>query len=883
MTKKVGHADLYASFIDEFIKDVDVSESTAWANETRDVSMKIRGALVDVLKGMNTKAGLYDTEFLNYCNAVKSLLTIYNFGYLPEEEIYDDASVYSQDKELILTGIKRIIAHVKDGIGYDLTPYLPKDECLEIFGAKGDVEKVVPITFSATTVFTTFIYFRRAFKRLNLFTDLDMQTENGNIMQDIVAIVAELMTDIYNYAAYGNKKFAGWGVTLDPTVSKAVTLNDTYAVVDALSRYADAFTQPGLKRDKQFTDAVDEYAKQHFGIESLTEYCIESTYKVAYNVYMDTRDVYGKKKAFYVLTKDNGDKVKYEYNSTDYDQISASSRSSALFNPLYVAMITMYGYDDKELVIRLFMDDSSLVKSYYDKYGKEIDEFAQTLNGYNDEDNHHNFEEDNEKLMNNDSKKSEEYTRATYETESNGDKEWQIYYDVARVYQKFLEKKYPEELMEIPAYRDYLYATKDAIDQVTVLYRDFENNQRLGVVDTDYVMYSELDVAVKRDNKVSIPKLNKANIAVNNLRPMLMSSKIMIVNALTKYPQSDMKSLYYAIKTKRHQKVTQGKNRSIEKKEEWLWNEDSVDMNSTARHCEAITYDYFDYYEKYELGFNAIKNLRDSLGSDVTDESVTEDGSFAPKTVTADEKRGMLKQLLLELTRQNVELVKGIYQNKLQTKENAIQDLKADKKTLVEQHDAKLAELDEQHKQKIENLESIYEDKLRRQQESLLMGDTLRAWIREEVESFFKRNMAMAVINLLNVGSRNGEMFDKTDLLELYDGEVVDGKFDFVKSVWSDIVDDCKIDPEKTAEKIDKYTAEFKHAIDFRNILSAACNGILDKEYYRKCARSELPLSERNDIVRTKYNMRRTRDKLENADEEVQYVNDTEQQVSDEE
>ena len=889
MTKKAERDNLYESFIEELIKNVDFNESTEWEKETRDVSVNIRQAISEVLDNMNeerkNKAGAYNDEFLNYCNAVKGLLTIYNFGNLPDEKVSGDnsdfASYLQKDKELILTSIKRIIDHVKNGIGYDITPYLPKDECLEIFGVKGNVGKVVPVTFSATTVFTTLVYFRRAVKRLNLFSEAELQTENGNVMNDVVAIVAELMAHFYDYAVHSSKKFSGWGVTLDANVSKAVTLSDTYAVVDALSRFADAFTQSGLKRDRTFTDAIDAYAKEHFGISAITDRCVESTYKTAYNVYMDTREVYGKKKAFYVLTKRDGDKVNYDYNGTDYDQIAASSRSSALFNPLYIAMITMYGYDDKELVIRLFMDDPSLVASYDKKYGPEIAEYAKTLRGYNDEEHKHDFEEDRKRLLANDSKKSTDYALATNETGKEGEVTWRTYYEAARVYQKFLEEKHEEELMEIPVYRDYLNATKDAIDQVAVLYREFENNQRLGVVDTDYVMYSELDVAVKRDDKVSIPKLNKANIAVNSLRPMLLSSKIMIVNALTKYPQSDMRSLYYAIKTKRHQKIKQGKNRTIEKVDEWLWNEDSVDMNSTARHCETIAYDYFDYYEKYELGFTAIRNLRKDLGSNISEDTVNKsDGSYTP-TYSAPEgsedddstatglKRQMLQKLLMELTRQNVELVKGIYQNNLQQKDREIQELKAEKNELIDVHNKDLADKDAEHKREIEKLESIHQDRLRRQQESLFMGDTMRGWIREEIESFFKRNMALAVINTLNIGSKASSMFEERYVQKLCNGEVVDGNFDFVRSVWDDIVADCLIEPAETENKIAKYTQDFKTAIAFRNMLAVACNGILDKDYYAKLAKdSSMPLTERNQRIRTKYNERRYRDKRE-EDEEV--------------
>ena len=151
-----------------------------------------------------------------------------------------------------------------------------------------------------------------------------------------------------------------------------------------------------------------------------------------------------------------------------------------------------------------------------------------------------------------------------------------------------------------------------------IAYRKFDDSQRLGIVDTDYIMFSTLDLAA---DPITISKLNKANISANYLRPLLLSSKIMIVNALTKYPQADMGDLYAAIKDSKHRKVV--KKRGARSEDiVWLWNEDTVDMNSTARHCEAIMYDYFDYYEKYELSYKSLSNLKKYYGSLISAKTV---------------------------------------------------------------------------------------------------------------------------------------------------------------------------------------------------------------------------------------------------------------------
>lgn len=861
----------YGALLSDLVKSIGKNEGFVWEKEKAAISLNIVKAVQGELSLI--KGGTCDSEFLRYCNAIKSLLIIYNFGNLPTLDDFEtensvltvgrDQDAVSEtreeciqrenrDKETIKIGIERILNHVNgDGIsanacaGYDLTPYLSADDCIQIFKpARDDGDKIIPITFSAMTVLTTLVYFRRAYKRLNMYKDEELITKEGdNLMERVIDTTADILKMIYNFvtARQGDEKFLGWGVTLSPKFTRAITLGDTYAVVDALSRFADAFTQEGIKGDEEFIDAINRRVENDGGESGFVDLCLSAVYKVALNVYGRTKEVYGKKRAFFVVTKKDGDKVRYEFPYTNYEQIASSNRSSALFNSLYTAMIAMYGYVDKEVVIKRFMEDRSLTEFYYNKYElaakdgeeetrKEISAYAANCRGYNDKKTHHVFDDDVQILLS-------ERARDEDGNVDFGDN-YKAYYDIARVFQKFLEDKHPEELSEIAEYRDFFNSTKDAIDQISLLYRDFENSQRLGIVDTDYMMYSELDVAVA--DKINLSKLNKANIAINYIRPLLLSAKIMIVNALTKYPQADLKELYHNAKNKRHIKISR---KSKDRQVEWLWNEDNVDMNSTARHCESIAYDYFDYYDKYELGFSALKNLRNSLGSINDEIDLSSD--------TSDAVGFNFKRLVIDLTGQNLDKIKDFYQRKLSDKDVEISKLQKQINDNEKKHLEEIEDVKRQSDQREEENARKFQEVLSEHRHSFEIGETARGWIREEIASYLKRISSIAIINILN-GNSNYQIFGSRDLERLLSrGGVVDANFDSVRETWDEIVKDCSEGDRQ--EKVEKYTEEFRRALMLQTILSAAYNGILENVDYTKEINGKSTLESKNKAAADKY------------------------------
>lgn len=821
---KVSQQQMFQDMLDKVIKGIDIEESTEWESKTRAVSENIREALVKQMETLRTQC---DNKFLDYCNTVKSLLAIYNFGnldYDKETDSDDESEWLTYDKQLIKEGISAIIGHVGK-YGYDLSPYVEPEESSDIFALKdGDKPE---ITLSVTTVFTTLVYFRRAVKRQKIYEENELETVDGNLMRKVEQTVSDIFVKFVRYIE--QNQYTGWGFAFN---SRSVRLSDTYAVVDAISRFDDACNKNDeLKRDQEFIDAVNKIALENYSEEAILDRCLNSMYKAAYNVYDSAKKYYGRSVFYASAVRGENDYGQLAFSKTDEEQISNSNRSSALFNPLYVAMITMYGYNDKEIVIRRFMDDFKLVRKYYNEFEVELSQkraeleqkginvvtlsdYAKKLDGFA-EHTEITFEEEVKILLKENHKKmSDDYS---------DNREWRRYYRIARVFQKYLETQQPERRMEIDQYRDYLNATNDAIDQVQILYRNFENNQRLSIVDTDYVMFSSLDINATPEG---ISKLNKANISVNNLRPMLLSSKIMIVNALTKYPQAGIEDLYNTIIESQYRK--NGSNGDKDKA--WLWNADCVDMNSTARHCEAITYDYFDYYERYELGLKAINNLKGNIGEAVSKAFDKETDQLSIKKVMSEDAMISFKYAVLDIARQNNELIRTKYQSKLKDQEQEIERLKAEK-----------AKLEEEQQKEIDAFATSRE-----------IGDTVRRWIREETDRHLTEMLSMIILNMINC--RKSVQSFTLDKLIGEDGQTEVYSAGFRNA--EELVEQIKSEYAKDRQTAcDKYDAAFRKAIEMQRLFNGALDGIMDLFGFRDL--------KNNDKMQKAYNERKQKRKTD--------------------
>lgn len=833
-------------YMDQVVRSIGVGKASEWTRKQLETSIGVRNDVVREIRDNFMKKESFDDAkirdgFLDFCNAVRVLLIVYNYGDLDFAKLDAneaakikgvDLGSEEEDKRLILLGVMKILDFVREN-GFSIAPYLKPEEMNGIFavseGEKKEEWPIIPITLSATSVFITLVYFRRAISRKNLFSEEDLIVDDKNDTKNyhllMVETVTRILRRIYDFANGGDLvregRFSGWGFTLDNSFSQTVTLSDTYAVVDAINRFSEAFDSDDKeKRDDVFLNEINQcnaeiYSDREDGeSEYFVQKCISSIYKTAFNLYKRTQRVYGTGVFYEDAVKVDG-QIRYNYYLTDYNQISSSIRSSALFNPLYVALITLYGYNDKEVVIGRFMDDPALVRKYYDEktegnVREELIAYAKELSGFERAE----FEERVDQLIKN----------APSSTKYGISYGWSELHATARVFQKFLEKKRPEELMKITEYQNYLNATKDAIDQVQVMYRNFYNGQRYGVVDTDYAVFSDLDI--KTNDALNISRLNKASIGVNSLRPILFSAKILIVNALVKYPNAEISEMYQAIINSRYRpNQKRGVKRATESDQKWLWNEDLVDMNSTCRHCEVIMYDYFDYYDKYELGLKTLNLLKSKAvaGSDaiVNGEKeeqfvILSDGSF-DKTPQAD----AFADLVLELTERNVGIVKEIYEKRVKALEDKYRQ---DKDKLAKEIDDLKKKIAEKQG-KIEEIRSEKAAAITELKESVSyrMGDTLKQWIQSEMESTLVDMMAMLALKQINYG------FGDFSTLNVGEDTLYDAGQQDVHDYLGRISKEYAEDEEETIKKYDAFAAK---VTSYQELINMAMDGIFKMEKF---------------------------------------------------
>jgi hypothetical protein len=321
----------------------------------------------------------------------------------------------------------------------------------------------------------------------------------------------------------------------------------------------------------------------------------------------------------------------------------------------------------------------------------------------------------------------------------------------------------------------------------------------------------------------------------------------MIVNALTKYPQADMVDLYNAIKESKHRKST--KRSQTEDTEEWLWNEDKVDMNATTRHCEAIAYDYFDYYEKYELGFKAMSKLKNDVGeivveniklksdsNDAVIENVNDsDGTLMLDAVSVDDNN-VIKELILNVTRRNVDKVKESYQKNLS-------ELKSKYEKIIKEKDDEIQKKENEKSELISGYERKT-DALRKETE---MGTTLKMWIRDETYKYLTEMLSYIVIDKINNKSRTPFSFDK-----VIDNKLCHGEFEGARELLNSLRTEYYDDSEQAISHFETLTKKSK---DLLTLLEAVSDGILDsKEIWNVRVNNQDSTEQGNTDIANKYN-----------------------------
>lgn len=650
----------------------------SWQEYVRKTSEEIKQAVIDesvqrdkqFFKDLGlTKedVGQVDgSKILDICLSVKSVLAMINFG-----EINDPSA---QDKEFVRRSISCMVDYFSnDENHYNMVGQLKWDYCQSAFGDKED-----SINRTMANVFVTFVYFRRAMKRKGFLKEF------GDEIIDRIALIMKNILEKWLAYVQANG-YRGWGFMIK---SKSVNLADTYRVIEAISKYQDACdSSDESKRDIEMIAKIGE---------KLTDDIEGAMYKVALKVYDETYNCYGEGVFYKADETDAVGKAVYRLNSSE--QVFNSNRTSVLFQPLYVAMITMLGYTDKEVVIRKLMTSKdsaeSCFQSVLSKINNQEDERKADVDALNKLKGLKAFQEHDP--LNELSKE-----------------EWKKLYDAARSVEKAFEEHAKTEMSSgIKEYRDYLNKTKDAIDNIQVYYRKFNDAQKLGVVDTDYAIFSDYDIP--NIDMIDLSRLNKSNLVTSYLKPLLLSSKIMIVNALTKYPQSDMESLFNDIMNSVYRKKV---SKNSAPKNVMLWNEEEVDMYATSSNCDSIAYDYFDYYAKYELNYRAMKEIfnetknyilkNNALFEESVDYEVAAD-EIAYKIDGSDKNEktetNMIVGKLFDLAQEQIKVFKEEYEKKLKEK---TADLESDNERALNKKDEEIGDRDKMLKQYEEECKTL--------------------------------------------------------------------------------------------------------------------------------------------------------------------------------
>ena len=223
-------------YMDQVVKSIGVGKASEWTQTQLEASFGVRNDVVREIRDHFIKKDSFDDSriaesFLDFCNAIRVLLIVYNYGDLDLSKLNAneatkvkgaDLGNEEEDKRLMLSGVMKILDFVKEN-GFSIAPYLKPEEMNSIFAVSEEGQKeewpIIPITLSATSVLITLVYFRRAISRKNLFSEEDLIVNGKNYHLLMVETVTRILRRIYDFAnasaAVRDGRFTGWGFTLD--------------------------------------------------------------------------------------------------------------------------------------------------------------------------------------------------------------------------------------------------------------------------------------------------------------------------------------------------------------------------------------------------------------------------------------------------------------------------------------------------------------------------------------------------------------------------------------------------------------------------------------------------------------------------------------------
>lgn len=282
------------------------------------------------------------------------LLSLVNrYGVVPTDE----------EKKKIKSGVKWVLEYIEKN-GYDLSPYLDK-KINEDFFQHSDKVKGLDVSYigARTWAFSMFVSARKA----HLNKSIDFSAEMDQIKDRIKKNIKFFVKTVIRYA----DEPLGYGYANgceDPS------LFFTYSVVEAFADFDDLILGGENKtaRDDELLEYINQDAKSDLSEQDLSEQFEDICFKLGDRAW----NIFGRGKRGNIL-KSNlfSDRFDDNFHIITAEEIMNSSRSSALFNTLYVIFILFYSYknlrgesDEENIEIKKSMSlGLQFIQNFYDE------------------------------------------------------------------------------------------------------------------------------------------------------------------------------------------------------------------------------------------------------------------------------------------------------------------------------------------------------------------------------------------------------------------------------------------------------------------------------------------------------------------------------------
>lgn len=276
-------------------------------------------------------------------------------------------------------------------------------------------------------------------------------------------------------------------------------------------------------------------------------------------------------------------------------------------------------------------------------------------------------------------------------------------------------------------------------------------------------------------------------------------------------------------------------------------------MNSTARHCEAIMYDYFDYFEKYELSYKSLNNLKEHYSKIIDAKKVNlDDGSLKVEDLVSEEALSEFNRVVLNFTRQNVNKVKVVYAEHLRKKDNDYQLLEKEKESEKKKHEQAIEKLKREYEGKLTDEKARHKKELEKLSVSLEIGNTVREWIRKEADRHLSEMLSYMIINNINGLQKNDDDFRVGKMMRgENEDEIADGDFESVTELSQSIMEDYK---KSASDAENTYVGKFREAIALQDLFEGALDDVLKLDAVKNVVKSLAPLGDKNKAIRDTYN-----------------------------